>query len=134
MSDKEIAARAFAAWEKGESSGDYDDFKLLLGAAEFEIFSHPLAPARGTFRGSDALAKMRELIAGREKTPNALRFSNVSIAAGEEVFVFQFDSEGTVAGGFVYRGWNAIALTIKNGKIVGFREYVGDLDPAWFGA
>jgi ketosteroid isomerase-like protein len=129
----DVAKRAFAAWEVGENSGDYEAFKKLL-AADFELFSHPLQPARGVFKGVQALAKMNELIASREKSPNNLRFSNITITQNENTFVFMFDSAGKVAGDFDYKGWNAIALTVKTGKIVGFREYFGDVEPNWFKA
>jgi len=126
-----IAERAFAAWEKGENSGDYADFKKLL-APDFEIFSHPLQPSRGIFKGAAALAKMNELIASRKKSPNNLKFSNIIVTNNRNTFVFLFDSAGPVAGGFPYRGWNAVALTVKNNRISGFREYFGDVEPNWF--
>ena len=28
--------------------------------------------------------------------------------------------------------WNAVAMVIKSGRIVGFREYFGDVEPNWF--
>ena len=126
-----VAERAFAAWEKGENSGDYADFKKLL-SPDFEIFSHPLQPSRGTFKGTAALAKMSELISLREKSPNNLKFSDIEVTQNKNTFVFLFDSAGKVAGGFPYQGWNAVALVIKSGRIVGFREYFGDVEPNWF--
>lgn len=125
-----IAKQAFAAWEKGENSGDYSDFKAML-SPNFAIYSHPLQPSRGVYRGKEALLKMNELIEEREKAPNNLKFSNVLVTSGDNTFVFQFDSEGKV-GSYDYKGWNAISLTIENGKITGFREYFGDVEPDWF--
>lgn len=125
-----IAKQAFAAWENGENSGDYSDFKGLL-SPNFAFYSHPIQPNRGIFKGKEALSKMNELIKSRGKTPNNLKFSNVVVASGGNTFVFQFDSEGKV-GGNDYKGWNAIALTIESGKVTGFREYFGDVEPAWF--
>ncbi len=124
------AKQAFAAWEKGENSGDYSDFKTLL-SPNFAFYSHPLQPSRGVYTGKEALSQMNELIKAREKAPNNLKFSNVVVTSGGGTFVFQFDSEGKV-GAYDYKGWNAISLTIENDKITGFREYFGDIEPAWF--
>jgi ketosteroid isomerase-like protein len=133
----DTAARAFAAWQKGEATGDYGDFlPLLAGPGEFVRFSHPLTP-RGVHDGAEGRARLEELIAGRTATPNRLTFTNVARVDGEDVphgrtSAFFFDSEGEVAGGFPYRGYNAIALTVAAGRVVGFREYLGDVEPAWF--
>ncbi len=124
------AKQAFAAWEKGENSGDYSDFKRLI-SPNFAFYSHPLQPSRGVSKGKEALSQMNELIKAREKTPNNLKFSNVVVSFGGSTFIFQFDSEGKV-GANDYKGWNVIALTIENGKVIGFREYFGDIEPAWF--
>ena len=125
-----IAKQAFAAWEKGENSGDYGDFKAML-SPNFAFYSHPLRPGRGVYKGKEAFLKTNTLIEEREKAPNNLKFSNILVTSGDNTFVFQFDSEGKV-GGHDYKGWNTISLTIENGKITGFREYFGDVEPAWF--
>jgi ketosteroid isomerase-like protein len=129
----ETAKRAFAAWERGENTGDYQEFKNLLGA-NFSLFSHPMQPSRGEFIGAEALQKMSELIAARERFPNNLKFSKITATQSGDTFVFLFNSQGKVAGGFSYEGWNAIVLIINNHKVVGFREYFGDVEPAWFKA
>lgn len=130
-------ARAFAAWQKGEATGDYADFlALLAGPDAFHRFSHPLTP-RGVHDGAAGLTRLRELVAGRTVTPNRLTFTNVIRLDGEDTpagrtSAFLFDSEGEVAGGFPYRGYNCIALAVAAGRLVGFREYLGDIEPAWF--
>jgi ketosteroid isomerase-like protein len=125
------AANAFRAWEKGESTGNYADFRAAL-SADFSLFSHPVQPARGVFRGLEAREKMNQLIDQRSQNPNQLKFANVRQHQTSDSFVFEFDSEGKVSG-FPYKGWNAIALTIgTDGRVTGFREYLGDIDPAWF--
>jgi nicotinamidase-related amidase len=126
-----VARLAFRAWEKGESSGDYTDFKNLL-SKDFNTYSHPLSPKRGSFSGASAKQMMDELIAGRTKQPNKLSFSNVVSTGNGTHFTFSFDSKGTVAGGYPYEGYNSITLIIKDAKVVGFREYLGDIDPSWF--
>ena len=47
----ETAKRAFAAWQKGEHDGQYNDFLALMSAREdFVLYSHPLEK-RGVLRG-----------------------------------------------------------------------------------
>jgi uncharacterized protein with beta-barrel porin domain len=125
------AEKAFRAWEKGESTGNYAEFRASL-SADFALFSHPVQPARGVFTGVQAREKLNQLMDQRTQTPNQLKFANVRQHQSGNSFVFEFDSEGKVSG-FPYKGWNAIALMIgADGRVTGFREYLGDIDPAWF--
>lgn len=126
-----VAESAIRAWEKGESTGNYSDFQALL-SPQFELFSHPVQPARGVYRAAQAREMMAKLIAQRTQAPNALKFSNVRQYQTQNRFLFEFDSEGQVSG-YPYKGWNAIQISIgSDNKIVSFREYLGDVDPAWF--
>jgi hypothetical protein len=126
-----IAESAFRAWEKGENTGNYTEFRALL-SPQFELFSHPVQPARGVFRGAQAREMMNSLIAQRTQTPNQLKFANVRTHQAQNSFLFEFDSEGKVSG-YPYKGWNAIQITIgSDNKIASFREYLGDIDPTWF--
>jgi hypothetical protein len=128
---EKTATAAFAAFGAGEKTGDYTSFKKFIGG-DFSLYSHPVQPIRGVFIGAIARDKIGELIAKREKTPNALTFSNVQHFCKGSSCVFQFDSEGLIAGSFPYKGYNAIALTVAKGKVIGFREYLGDVEPLWF--
>jgi hypothetical protein len=128
---QKTAVAAFAAFGVGEKTGDYSGFKALI-SEKFALYSHPIQPARGVFKGASALEKMNELIAQREKAPNALTFTNVQRFCSGDTCVFQFDSEGVIAGNFPYKGYNAIALSVIGGKVTGFREYLGDVEPLWF--
>ncbi len=126
---KALAQRAIKAWEKGESSGDYSDFKSLL-STDFDLFSHPLM---GVFSGREARAKMEGMIAEREKLPNALTFSQIVITTAEDYAMIAFNSQGTVMGGkYPYQGYNVIGFKITGEQISGFREYFGFVDPAMF--
>jgi hypothetical protein len=128
----QAAQRAFLGWEKGESSGNYADFKVAL-SPDFSFFSHPVQPARGVYTGSKAKDMMAQLIDQRGQNPNQLKFTNVrQYSSAQHSFIFEFDSEGKVSG-YPYKGWNVIQLTIgPDNKVVSFREYLGDIDPAWF--
>jgi hypothetical protein len=125
------AQRALLAWEKGESTGNYADFKATL-SPDFNLFSHPVQPARGVFTGSKAREMMMQLMDQRTQTPNQLKFANLRQHQSQNSFMFEFDSEGKVSG-YPYKGWNVIHISIgPDNKVVSFREYLGDIDPAWF--
>jgi ketosteroid isomerase-like protein len=125
------ASAAFAAFGIGERTGNYAGFKALI-SQNFAVYSHPVQPMRGVFKGASALEKLNELIAQREKTSNGLTFSNIQRFCSGDTCIFQFDSEGLIAGGFPYKGNNIIALSVVGGKVTGFREYLGDVEPMWF--
>ncbi len=129
--DVSIAQSAFNAWQKGEASGNYADFRALVSPT-FELFSHPVQPARGVYVGAQAREMMTKLTEQRTQNPNQLIFSNVRVHQLGNSFLFEFDSEGKVSG-YPYKGWNAIRFTIgPDKKVTSFREYLGDIDPAWF--
>jgi hypothetical protein len=121
--------KAFDAWQIGERTGKYDDFKKLL-SKNFNVFSHPLI---GKYSGAEALVKMQNLIGEREKLSNALTFTDVKTFSDDTKVIFQFNSQGTVQNGkFPYQGFNIIIFHIQNDEIVGFQEYFGFIDPNWF--
>lgn len=124
------ARKAFDAWGIGEKTGDYAAFKAML-ADDFTLFSHPTF-ARGVYSSTQAREKMMALIASRESSPNELTFSNAVFLQADDSVAIQFDSEGMIMGKFPYKGYNTIVLSIRDGRITGFREYFGDIDPQWF--
>ena len=132
-SAQDTADRAFQAWQRGEHDGIYDDFLALMSAREdFVIYSHPLEK-QGVLHGAAAYDALHKLIDGRTEKPNHLTFSRVKRFDSSDEIAFQFDSNGNVADmDAPYHGCNAIFFTIKNGKVAGFREYLGIVDPAWF--
>ena len=131
----QTAELALKAWEEGEHGGNYQDFKALL-SPEFGFFAHPMV-AGGTAYGAAALEQMLELMRGQEQNPNHLSFSHPTFSQGVDVrgepkVVVEFDSEGTLAGGAMVKSRNAIVFGVQDGKITGFREYFGLVDPSWF--
>ena len=123
-----VAQQAFDGWHTGENTGDYTVFKQLL-TEDFATFDHPFV---GRHQGNDALSEIRKMIVQREQMPNQLRFSEVEVTPADNQFYFLFKSEGPVLGKFYFDGYNVIILSVDNGKLTGFREYLGAIDPAWF--
>lgn len=127
----QTAEKAFAAWQYGELTGNYTNFKTLL-ADDFNVFSHP-SPDRGVYYGERARTALLKLIEGRAMAPNQLIFSNAQFLVGSKSVAVQFDSEGSfVNRKYSYKGYNVIVFEIEKEKISGFREYFGDVDPSWF--
>ena len=126
---REIAQKAFDAWQTGERDGKYDDFLALLAPREaFVLYSHP-TEKRGVLMSGEGWDALKQLIAGRTANPNHLTFSSTKVFESDDAVAFQFDSKGRVAGlDKPYNGYNVIVFTIKSGKVVGFREYLGSLD------
>ena len=48
------------------------------------------------------------------------------ILANSKLVIFEFEADG-LYGGQPYQGHNAIAFEIQDSKVIGFREYFGDL-------
>lgn len=126
----EVTKEAYQAWQLGEKTGDYSAFKKLLSPT-FNLFSHPSA-VRGVFRDDAAKEQMTKLIQGREQIPNQLTFSEPVFLTSDNTVAVQFNSQGTVMGKYPYKGYNIIVFTIEENTITGFREYFGDVEPAWF--
>jgi hypothetical protein len=99
----EFGKKAYDAWQKGEQTGNYEDFKKML-SPDFDLYSHPTM-VRGVHKGADAHARMNELISGREKLPNNLTFSDPVFMAHDNQVAVQFNSEGKVMGQFPYKGY-----------------------------
>lgn len=127
-SNEKTAQVVFNAWEKGENTGNYNDFKKFL-SADFSAFSHPLL---GNYSEKKALDQIKGLIAEREINSNQLIFTEIQMINNNNQYVFLFNSRGSVAGGFSYEGFNAIVLTVVENKLTSFREYFGFIDPNWF--
>lgn len=123
------ANQIFNAWQIGEQTGNYDEFRSFLSSA-FVLFSHPLL---GKFENEEALSKINDLIEEREKVSNNLSFSDIKQLTNESSVSFQFSSKGMVQGGaFPYEGFNIIAFHFENNNLTGFQEYFGFIDPNWF--
>lgn len=126
---KTQAIKIFDAWQEGEQTGNYEEFKSFL-SDNFMLFTHPLL---GKFEGINALHKMQELISEREKIKNNLTFSNIEISVNNKSISIHFNSKGFVQNdAFPYEGFNIITFYFENNVLTGFQEYFGFIDTNWF--
>lgn len=121
----ETARKAFDLFAQGWSSGDFDPYINLL--ADEMSFWFPMGTHRGKFSGTagreQMIAKCRDHeVAGDRLT---LHEPDYVLTGGNSV-LFEFIAEGNYAGQ-AYRGHNAIAFEVSDRKVIGFREYFGDL-------
>ena len=119
------ARQAFDLFAQGWESGDFEPYIALL--ADEMNFWFPTGTHRGKFSGvagrEEMIAKCNDHTqAGDRLTLHPPQY----VSSDGRSVIFEFDSEG-LYGGQPYKGHNAIAFEVEDGKIVGFREYFGDL-------
>ncbi|MDB9529297.1 nuclear transport factor 2 family protein [Oscillatoria sp. CS-180] len=119
------ARQAFDLFAQGWTTGDFEPYIAML--AEEMTFWFPTGTHRGQFSGvagrQEMIAKCRDhTIAGDRLTLHPPTYTHTN---GTSV-MFEFEADG-LYGGNPYKGHNAIAFEVSDGKIVGFREYFGDL-------
>lgn len=125
MTDTTAAREAFDLFAQGWETGNFESYIATL--ADEMTFWFPTGTHRGKYAGAEGRAQMiakcqDHTAAGDRLTLHPPQFV---LADGNSV-MFEFESEGIYAG-IPYKGHNAIAFEIKDGKVVGFREYFGDL-------
>lgn len=124
------AKRALDAWQRGEFTGDYSEFKKRL-SPDFGLFAHPI---KGRTIGEGARESFMELMREREDERNSLTFSSItSFITGKRVG-FQFDVKGSIKEGkHAYDSYHLIVFEVDdiNDVITGFSEYFGTVDKNW---
>ena len=120
-----VARKVFDLFAQGWVTGDFGPYIALL--ADEMTFWFPTGSHRGKFIGAEGrrqmIAKCRDHnVAGDRLTLHPPQYV---LTDGASV-MFEFESEG-LYGGKPYMGHNAIAFEVKDDKVIGFREYFGDL-------
>ncbi|MEL7223840.1 MAG: nuclear transport factor 2 family protein [Cyanobacteria bacterium P01_D01_bin.36] len=125
MTDISTARKAFDLFAEGWVTGDFSPYIALL--ADEMMFWFPMGTHRGKFSGVEGRSQMIAKCRDHEAAGDRLTFSEPQyILANGSSVMFEFEAEGLYAGG-PYKGHNAIAFETKDGKVIGFREYFGDL-------
>ncbi|MGD1951526.1 MAG: nuclear transport factor 2 family protein [Leptolyngbyaceae cyanobacterium] len=119
------ARKAFDLFTQGWKTGDFEPYIAML--ADEMTFWFPMGAHRGKFTGAagrqEMIAKCRDHTAAGDRL--TLHEPHYALTDGSST-IFEFDSDG-LYGGEPYQGHNAIAFQIQDDKIIGFREYFGDL-------
>ncbi|MEM8808083.1 MAG: nuclear transport factor 2 family protein [Cyanobacteria bacterium P01_G01_bin.38] len=119
------ARKAFDLFAQGWTTGDFEPYIALL--ADEMTFWFPTGVHRGKFSGvagrQEMIAKCHDHTAAGDRL--TLHPPQYALIDGHSV-MFEFESEGLYEGK-PYQGHNAIAFEVSAGKVIGFREYFGDL-------
>ena len=118
--EMKYAREALNAWETGQKTGNFSDFKQRL-SNEFNVFSHPTV---GKVVGENAKQTILDFIEEQEKNTSRIEFSNITFTKLENSFAYQFDVK-SVNGNDNFNGFNMIKIVIEDEKIVTFQEYYG---------
>ena len=125
MTDYATARKAFDLFAEGWATGDFDSYIAML--AEEMAFWFPMGVHRGKFSGAEGRQQMIAKCRDHETAGDRLTLSEPQYILSDGTSVmFEFEASGLYAGQS-YQGHNAIAFAVKDGKVVGFREYFGDL-------
>ena len=121
-----IGQRAFDAFKNAIEVGDVNALIELMHDDVSFYVPIPFEEWRGEQRGRE---RLRELIQfERDAMELRVKFTQVSIAAANNIAAVEFQVEGTNKGG-AYRNHIAIFFEITGEKVTAFREYAGDIDP-----
>ncbi len=120
-----VARKAYDLFAQGWTTGDFTPYIELL--ADEMIFWFPTGTHRGKFEGIEGRQQMIAKCRDHEVAGDRLTFSEpYHVLTDGDSVMFEFASEGLYAGK-PYEGHNAIAFMIRDGEVIGFREYFGDL-------
>jgi ketosteroid isomerase-like protein len=121
-------AVALEAWRRngaGHGGGSFEPLYEIL-SPEVSI-TMPLGPFRGENRGIAAARRIYGAIAGAQ--PRLVYETPHRVTAKGNTVVIEFKDHGTIAG-YPYRNRIAASFDIKDRRVVAYREYFGDVDPA----
>ena len=116
-----VAELAYERVSKGFLTGDWDPFFELV-ADEVEL-GWPVEPGAGRFSGADGRRRLEEqlrVFGGDFRLTDIRRTART--VTGDTV-IFEDESRGDMAG-TGYHARHCIFLTVRDGKVVGWREYI----------
>ncbi len=114
------AELAFQAFSHGLASGDWS--QLLDYLTEDFAFWFPAGPFKGWNYGREKAQEFFSMVSN--VFPDGLTLTVQSITSNPSTVVFEVRSEGLMMG-HPYENQAAIAFDVRDGKICGYREYMG---------
>lgn len=122
-----VAEDALRLLEQGFETGDFAAYLELL--TDDFTFWVPAGPMRGMHIGRDAAARNYAFVSAAPGT--RIQFSPpFSVTRNDSTVVFELEDEGTILGR-PFQNRIALAFEVRDGRISGFREYVGDVSPGF---
>jgi hypothetical protein len=126
---RQTAQKAYDAFAQGWATGDFEPYIAML-APSFE-FSYPTGEDRGRRTGAEGYQRMVSKVRGHSTRGERLTLMQpLRVTVGGNTAVFEFESRGQF-GSYEYRGYNIIGLDVTGDRISAFREFFGDVDPAF---
>ena len=122
----ELGSKAEQAFFQGWANGDWSDFQAMLNKDDL-IFQFPAGPLKGRTEGKQGYQNMVNWIAHHIESKNRIHKSVRNQRFGLDDWYYFADEAGGTFYGNAYTGSHFIGFRFNNGKIVEYREYVGDL-------
>jgi len=116
----QIATHAFQDFASGLAGGDWEAFLNQL--SDDFTFWFPAGPFKGVNQGRDRAKEFFAMV--MQVFPGGLTLTIRQITSNATTVVFEVESQGLMLG-HPYENQAAIAFDVKNGKICGYREYLG---------
>ena len=124
-STEQVAERFIDLHRRGWATGEWGEYLALI--SDDFTFWMPAGDVRGKNVGKTAWERYVRS-ATQAGTRLTISAPQVLTMSGDH-FVFESTSEGLLFGKVPWKNRVAISVDVRDGKIVGFREYFGDLDP-----
>lgn len=121
----EIALKAFQALAKGHKAGSFDDYINML--SDDYTFYAPVGEFRGKNIGKERAKQFYQAIT--DVKADFVFSDPIRVTSNEDTVVIEFTDKGTIMGQH-YFNRIASSFDIQDGKIIGYREYFGDIDVA----
>ncbi|GAB3391827.1 nuclear transport factor 2 family protein [Azotobacter armeniacus] len=120
-----VLDRAVESFFSGWATGDWEPYLAML--ADDFVFQFPIGPYRGRHTGPDAKQKLMAWAREHGTAGNRITQSDVDLQFYDGDWVVVCDRGIGNIGGLPYDGLHAIFMKARGGKIVEYREYMGDI-------
>jgi ketosteroid isomerase-like protein len=122
----QTAQQAFDYFAQGWATGNFQP--LIEMFADEVIFWVPVGKQRANTSEYEDKQQILARLKARQESGNRLILSQPNYVTSNEMSVtFEFESQGTIRNQ-PFKSRNAVSFDIKDDKIVGIREYFGDID------
>ncbi|MDZ8052685.1 MAG: nuclear transport factor 2 family protein [Aulosira sp. ZfuVER01] len=122
----QTAQQAFDYLAQGWATGNFQSFIDML--ASEVVFWLPVGKQRDKSSKYEDKQQILARLQARTERGDRLKFNSPDhVTSNDTTVTFEFESQGTIRNQ-PFKGRNAVSFDIKDDKIVGVREYFGDID------